>query len=703
MFTRKIGKFLRGKATPFQVFTASCLGACVGFLPAFAQAPGLYVALLCVLLIVNANIGVAALVALPARLLSMLFTGGSFAVGRFFLDGPTSGLFAKLVNAPVLAWFGLEYYVTTGGLFLGLVFGAVVGWGLVSLLQGTRRKLAGLEAGSERYREFTSKKWVKATSFVFIGGGKRKKSFDELAAKRVGNPVRIVGVVASVSVLALVFALHGLLASPFLANALRGGLERANGATVDLAGFDLDLGDARLRIDHLALANRNALDTDIFRGLTFEADLSTEDFLKKRLKVDRLVVREAKSGEKRAQPGERIGPDPEPLEEPVTPGEELSLEDVLADAERWRERLSTTRRWLERLLPEASENSGGEGAAPAEESLRERLERQAREQGYGQLVAAHLIEEAPRLLISELVIEGLTLASVEGEVFDLHANNLSTDPHLLSEDLALSLRSRSGRIQIQLGLDAGRANSPTFAFEMRDMSVDALAGNLRVNGERPIEGGTLDLVLTGSFDRGRAGWIDAPLVANLHDSTLRVPGFEPTTVENFELPIALRGPLDGPAIRVDDDELVSALVAAGKDELARRVRAELDQRVDELKGELNDRLGDEMTELEGRLADELGERLDGVDPAAGADGGSRERARRSVERRRRTLGRQGCAGRCLGDERRGFRSGLGGWSGRAGGEPAARFVAAAVGGWGGRGDLSTTGASEGSTKRETGS
>ena len=41
IFTRKIGKLVRGNATPFQIYAAGLLGPLIGFTPDFDHAPGL--------------------------------------------------------------------------------------------------------------------------------------------------------------------------------------------------------------------------------------------------------------------------------------------------------------------------------------------------------------------------------------------------------------------------------------------------------------------------------------------------------------------------------------------------------------------------------------------------------------------------------------------------------------------------------------
>ena len=67
MFPRKIGKLLRGKTTPLQIYLGCCLAAMLGFMPGFAQSAGLVVALTLLLIVLNANLFVAGLVGMVAK------------------------------------------------------------------------------------------------------------------------------------------------------------------------------------------------------------------------------------------------------------------------------------------------------------------------------------------------------------------------------------------------------------------------------------------------------------------------------------------------------------------------------------------------------------------------------------------------------------------------------------------------------------
>jgi uncharacterized protein (TIGR03546 family) len=203
MVVRKITKFLRGKATRGQVLTASVLAGMLGFVPGFflpsdlgggfLQAPGLILTLFFLALISNANFGVFAIVTVFAKLASFVLLPITFAIGQWMIDGPMRGVVQSLANAPFTAWFGLDYYATTGGLVVGLVFGIASGIVLFTSLQTYRNRMAALEAGSEAYQQNAKKLWVRLLAWLFLGGGKGTKvTWQELAeGGKKGLPIRI--------------------------------------------------------------------------------------------------------------------------------------------------------------------------------------------------------------------------------------------------------------------------------------------------------------------------------------------------------------------------------------------------------------------------------------------------------------------------------------------------------------------------------
>ncbi len=577
-FLRRIGYLLRGNATPFQIISGCLLGTMLGFMPDIIHAPGLTAVLVLMLVVLNANLVLAALVGLAAKLLSLALLPVSFAVGRFLLDGPTEGIFKALINAPVFALFGFESYVATGGLLVGGLLGLVTGIIISRSIHAFRRKMAELGQNSPRYQAFMAKGWARFTVFVFAGGGLKDPDYAALLKPKIGNPIRPLGAVLVVLVLVLGVTLQQFFSSTIITTALRSGLERANGATVELESADLDLGSGRMVLTGLAAADPNNLGTDLFRATHIEADVSGVNLLRKRLQLDRVVVTEATSGEQRRVPGRRTASAAEPSR-PIQWPDAGSIEDYLRNAQVWRERLAQLQRWLDKI-------SGPPATETDDETLEERLRRQAAAQGYAALKATHLIEGAPTLLITELQANGVKVSQLPDETLNITARNLSTQPGLAPGAPEVVITSTSDRLGFQAafsGLSAAGGDN-VLAFHYRELPVDSIMGDLKVSGGTLLTGGTLDLAATGRYFAA-GGEVELPLKATLHNTTLTVAG-RVVPVSNFTLPVGLAGSLSNPKIQVDGGALGDLVRRAGTDALRERATEEIQKSLGDKAGGL---------------------------------------------------------------------------------------------------------------------
>ncbi len=584
LFLRKIGNLLRGKATPFQIVAGCLLGACIGFMPGFSAAPGLVIGLTFALVVLNANLFLAAIVGLAAKLLSLLLLSASFHVGRVLLDGPTEGLFRQLINAPVFALFGFESYVATGGLVVGgsfgLVTGVLIAWGI----QAFRRQMVAIDQGSPRFQAITQKGWVRCATFVFAGGGLKNPDYAALLAQpKIGNPIRPLGVVLVVLAVVLATVSYQFFASSIITAQLRSGLELANGATVDLESAELDLKAGRMALRGVAAADPNALGTDLLRATLIEADISGANLLRKRLQLDRVVVSGATSGETRRVPGRRISTAAEPST-PIQWPDAKTIENYWNNAKIWRERLAQAKQWLDKISgPPAPPTAG---SAQADESLEGRLRRLAAAQGYASVKATHLIEGAPTFLIRELRAEGVTVSQLPGEKLTITAHNLSTQPSLTGGAPELVITTASGRLGFKAGfggLSAAQGDN-TLAFHYRGVPVDDVAKNLKISGGTVLSGGTVDLSATGRYFAGD-GSIDLPLQATLKDTTLTLGG-RATKISSFTLPIGLTGSLSNPRIQVDAKLLGDLALKAGTDALKEKAAEKLQEKFGDKAGDL---------------------------------------------------------------------------------------------------------------------
>ena len=562
LITRKIGKLIRGKTTPFQVVSASILGMLIGFTPGFAQAPGLIVFWALLLVILNANLFLAGILGLLGKLLLWITLPVAFSIGRFLLEVPTEGLFKTLVNAPITAYFGLEYYVVPGGQLMALVFGTGIGLYLTKLLGAYRKKMIQMEQNSERMKQWSSKGWVKAMTFIFLGSGKGKKSYEELLNKKWGNPIRIPGLIAAVLIVALGYVGLRSLSDPLVTAAIKSGLETANGATVDLENAHLDIDEGRIEIDGLALADPEKLDTNLFASDRIVADISSADILKKRFSVDSLVFENASSGLPRPTKGSHVGRRADTKKEsPIKLPDYQDLGSVLEDAPEWKERLAQVKKWLEAL--------GGEGES---ESLKETLASRIESLGYANVSNKDLIEGSPTVFIRNLIATQVKTEYLNNATLNIEADNLSSHPSLVESDPKIRITSSDDTLNavLSLGAAAGRADNQV-ELEVKGLSVDEFASKLKSGDQAAISGGTMNLSITGKLSSVDS---DLKISPTFKGSTLAIGGSQ-ISADNLSIPLFLRGPIDNPSVKIDSKAMTNALADAGKKELLNKAAEKL--------------------------------------------------------------------------------------------------------------------------------
>ncbi|MCF7708656.1 MAG: hypothetical protein K9N52_07145 [Verrucomicrobia bacterium] len=609
MIIRSVGKILRGDATPFQIMAACILSSVLAFMPGFTTAPGVILLSLLLLIIINANLALAALLAGVLKLVSLLVMPVTFALGRFFLEGPASGIFKWAVNAPVLAWFGFEYYVVTGGLVMGLVLGIAAGLFINRIVLYYRKKASAMKEGSAWISGISKSPLTRFMLFLLIGGKSAER--DGSSKRKLGKVIRPMGVIFVVVCALLILIVKQFATDAILASTLQSSLERINGATVDVGGVHPDLKNGRITILNLALADPERLDTDIFRAQRIVADIGGMELLRKRVTLDSVVMTDASSGKKRKAPGHLIGPAEKPeerrLPKPEPPKDVKTLDDYLENAELWRARLEEVKKWLDKI-PEP--RAPDEEAVPekAKEKLSDRLAARIREKGYTGVRALHLMEGKPALTVSEVRAEEVDVTYLEPKMVNLVAENLSTHPSLMEKPPRIHLNATDDTLEFELV--AGRfASVPTnnmVSFTYLGLPADSIAGVLRSGDERLIGGGTIDLNARGQLFFTDRTTMDIPLNVTLRNTTLSVGGSRDVKVDRFDFNIGIRGELASPGIYFDSESFFEGLAKAG----VNRVAGELKDKVQEEVGdEIKKRMGEQGGSIFRGVLDNLGERV----------------------------------------------------------------------------------------------
>jgi uncharacterized protein (TIGR03546 family) len=603
---RKIGKTLRGQAKPYQIISAAILGTLIGFAPPVGNAPLYMVGVVLLLAILNANFFIATFTAGIAKLLALALMPLSFELGLILVDGPLQGFFATLINAPVTALMGFDYYVTAGGTVIAVVVGSLIGLGYIKLIGSFRKKMAKVEADSEKYADFVSKRGVRIMMWVLFGG-KAKVSYAELMEqKKIGNPIRPLGVVFAVLVVGLLFLVQQFFSGPLITTLLKGQLEEFYGATVDVEGVELDLANGQLTIDQLAMADPDNLSTDLIRANQVQAKISTADLLRKRIVIDTIVIDDAVQGAKRDRPGVLIGKRPEPS----LPGDAKTIEEWFEQAKTWKERLDTFRYWLEKLR-----GSDDEGAADEEE--KGRLRKWAELYGRADVRAAHLVEGSPTVLVRDTKINKLRAQWPSEETLDIHMTNLSTHPTLAPDKPRITVNSNANTFDLDLSI-APRAKEQmqsTLKLTLRNQSIDETMEDLDVGSNTAFTGGTWLAGIDGNWSD--LSGLDLPLTLILENTNLALPGIDPTPIERMPIAFGITGEMGSPGLTLDHKQLMQSL----KENAGNAI---LNQYVGKASGELQNILSNELggdlgKDITGALGGLLGGKKDKDDEQEGGE------------------------------------------------------------------------------------
>lgn len=581
MILRKIGKILRGKATPFHIIAATTLAALYAFTPGWPQSPLLAILLPLLIIIINANLVVFGLSFLLFQLVHWLIIPLQFQIGIILVDGPLQSLWALLANAPVFAWLGVEYYLVPAGLLLGLLFGLLLGVLLSGQLQRFRRHMAHLERDSGKFQKLMARRWVRILGWILIGGTKAKGDWMKLTEKRIGNPLRPLGLVFAAGLAVLIAIGMMLLDSAIVGNLVRENLTRANGATVDLEGFDLSLRDGSLNIGAFAAADPEDLERNRFSSANVGVSFQAADFLRRRVVVDEVAVSTPRSGTQRTLPGQRVsrpaadstGTSPDDAEDDSS----WSILDMVEDTAVWRGRLETAYRLYQQWGPLLASDTGD---ADEPVSWRQRLMERARATGYAAVSSPDVVRGHPRIWVRNFEALDFQNVGESSQRWNITGKNLASEPARLPEEGGVDIRSVDGLWDLGVSWHPDQGAVETRVRLIREnWPVEELRQLLNNPQGFPIESGWIDIRADGPANLES---LNLPVRVIVRDARIRTLG-QDLNVSRIEVPAKIKGRLDRPRLHVDSSDWMDALRGAAGNQL----REEIQQRsVDEIRRRL---------------------------------------------------------------------------------------------------------------------
>lgn len=587
MIIRKFGSLLRGKATPFQIYSACLIGSMVGFLPAKSQCLGLYVLFFGIVLILNANLFITAFLIGTLKILSFLMVGACVQIGFTLLNSEMGDSIKPLINMPFIAWFGLEYYVTIGCLLFGLLSGIVIGTIAVTVISKFRKTMAALENDSEKYQKWMEKKWVKILIWLLMGKDKGKKlTYEDLLKKRVGNPIRILGVIIVICGIALGWFLSKNYTNDVIKWQLTELLGSMNGATVDIENVDASLSKGKLNIAKIAFADPENLMRNRFELNELTMDLDVSSILKKKFHVEQLVLGKISSNTERKIKADLIvAPEPPPADS-NNPGlltklsgkalEQIPLKDSYEDFDDLMETFEDIKEKVNSIY-EHKITQQIIAAARAPKVEKEPTLTDAIKDNYNNtmskgLMASHLLEKTPFLLIKEIRCDQAFYSSKKWRDAGLKITDLSSNPAFVSNSPTIELNNPVKKYKAVIRLDNFRdiTKSNEVLVNVNDIDAGAMGSKITIQGKKPLKKGVLQIEMKCNFVNLNSVIIAGS--AELQKAVIEAPEIGEITVEKLPILFELFPFESPPKFRVDTDELQKQLLKEAKNQVKNKLK-----------------------------------------------------------------------------------------------------------------------------------
>lgn len=572
----------RGDVAPSLIVLSTLLGFWFGLTPGFY---GIHVALLLLALVLNINFGIFLLTAGIGKAVCfaaapVLYHAGAWA------QRDLSGVLTWLTAIPVVGLTDVARYAVAGSLILGPVVGFVLGVLLAQSVHRFRKTWLRLEEGSDAFKRWMGKGWIKLLARLLVGKG--AASAGEILRKRP-KYIRMAGVLLAVGVGAATAVGASLVSGDTLSDHAARLMTSANGAQVDIGQMDLAILKGRVSANQIAATDPERPTHNRLQVDEVTADVSLLELSRGRLVMEEVILTTVAFEGARASAGEVVRPpdeadaDDEDVQEAMDKlglpiPDVAKVESYFKSAEKMREHLRTLQEWLPKSTPEEVEASHD---APPQAYLE-------------YLDAVATFAPTPRLIIRKLVIDNVTIPVDGLGNSRIHCSNLSDVPSGLSDPVIVELNSHEHKSSMTLTSDYDRNGGlATLAASFVDFDLKRLQENLRRDNPVVFEGGSASATIEGTLTREV---MDLALAVTAKDLKANASGgigsLDPQIskeamklLKHVETNMRLVGPTSSPRLVVDSDafgqSMRDALVAAGKDELARRAGEMLGEQLPE--------------------------------------------------------------------------------------------------------------------------
>jgi len=583
---RKILTILRGGVSPVIIFISVILGFTFGLIPGFS---GLHAVLIALVFLLNVHLLMFLMSAALGKALCFAAAPVLYHIGMA-VQGNLSSLLKFLAAIPIIGITDFSNYAVVGSLIAGPVVGVVAGLLLARSVIRFRRMLLKVEEGSEKFRTWYSKTWVRILDRILIS--KRTKDAKSLFTVKT-KIIRKAGVAFAVILLVIFGAATHYLKDTKIKEYASVKLSRLNGAEVNLETLKLSILNGEASVSGIQVTDANNPGNNQIAVENISADASVYDLTLGKVVLDKVRLSNIQFDQKRQTPGKVIETKSEepkvfdPCEYKVAIEDISKLEKYLENAKAVKEWLQKARKWL----PDPNDK---EGEAPVEKAPIKYLD---------YLIARANVPTSARFLARDVLLEKVGIKSPVFGSSNISIENINDAPSATALPIKLQVKSNDTPLEMNMIFDYSSGKKvPKVTGNFTRLDLSKLQSNLSSGAGLTFTSGLASGQFNGSITSESIDLTVDIEIQNMQassqgDGILGLGG--QTTSEAFKIlkdlktTIKIVGPTTEPRLVFDthglQDSIKQALVKAGKEKLA----GEIDKQVEK---QLGDKLGDKVPE-----------------------------------------------------------------------------------------------------------
>lgn len=600
---RKILAIFRGSVSPVLICLSITLGFWFGLIPGWS---GFHTVIVVLVLVLNVHLG-----------LFLLSTG--IAKGLCFAAAPVlyhigqgvheyvPGLLSILSKIPIVGMTDFSRYSVAGAFVAGPVLGVVAGLLMARSVIGFRRMLLKLEEGSEKFKKWYSKGWVRVMDRLLIG--KRTKNAKALFTAKT-KIIRKAGMAIAILVLAISAGAIHLTKGNVVKNYFATTMTKVNGAEVNLESLDLSALAGSVSAAGIQVTDAQNLDNNQVAIGKIAADASVYDLFLGKLIMENVEVSDVKFDQPRTSPGKPAPAETKQPPEPFDPCDfEVDVNDIekletyFKNAKALKEKLQKARKWL-----------------PKGKDKEEAEQEQVPHKYLDYLLARTSIPPSPRLLAKKIRLDKVQVPSEYFGNSEILMTNISDAARTAKLPVTLEMKSYDTGAAVNVKVDyASEKPTPEVSGTFGGIDLSKMQSGLSQDSGIMFEQGTASGKFSGTVTDQL---IDLAINVSLENLQARaqgngILGLDAKTasealevLKNINTTLRIVGPVTEPRLVFDvkglQEEFKKALVEAGK----QKVSEEIDKQIDK---QLGDKVPDEVKDVlkDKKLLDGLGGLLGG--------------------------------------------------------------------------------------------